>query len=143
MLSYAETDIFTPEQVLTHHRAQVLVETLPEDPFGPERLRCHELARAVGVFLDLPFHDGRLGGVEHSWLTIGPVSDTGAIILDVYMPGALPQVQLVDNRRPGLIYNRSYEKGPPRKDIDVDQVKALVWAFKEIQAVAESEGLWP
>lgn len=143
MRSYAEKTLFSPEQVLLHQKAEILIENSPDELFGPNLLRCHELAAAVGIYLDLERHDGYLRGVQHSWLTIGPYSDMGGVVLDVYMPGSLPQVQLIETRTPGSPYYQTYKIGRPRTDIKADQVQSLIQVFRVIQAEAETEGLWP
>lgn len=54
-------------------------------------------ARFVGARLDLVVQDGYFGFVEHSWLWTGPQPQLIwqiPNILDTYVPGALPQVQL-------------------------------------------------
>jgi len=117
-----------------YHRAVTLVERVPVE-LG-EHVRCHELARAVGKILGLPYQDGRFEAVEHTWLWALPGwefraegrNDPGAPppVLDVYVPGALPQVQLVDWEYWGLPYKRIYVPGPERDDIDMALVRTLV-----------------
>jgi hypothetical protein len=57
--------------------------------------------------------DGHCGIVEHSWLRC-------SVILDVYAPGRLPAVQLVDPLIGG------YRPGKPRQDIRPPIVDRLV-----------------
>lgn len=101
MIGYAERHVFTMREKDLLRRARLLVERAPYEAFG-EPVRCHELARAVGRVLDLEHQDGRFGFVEHTWLWTERLSDKFAPpwvlprILDVYVPGSLPQVQLVD-----------------------------------------------
>jgi hypothetical protein len=55
--------------------------------------------------------------VEHTWLTY-TCNDPEAprrFILDVYTPGRLPQVQLIDEH---FSIARGYNSGEARKDID-------------------------
>jgi hypothetical protein len=61
-------------------------------------LRCHELSRAVGLHLlaqGFSPHvvDSSLGGIDHSWIVLS--GESNQVILDVYAPGRLPQVQLL------------------------------------------------
>jgi len=102
MIGYAEKEIFTLAEKDLLRRARLLVERAPNELFG-EPIRCHELARAVGRVLGLDHEDGRFGFVEHTWLWTEPRHSERFCtpwvlprILDVYVPGALPQVQLVD-----------------------------------------------
>jgi len=92
-------------------------------------LRCHEIARAVGAVLELEVVDGHYGRVEHSWL-LTPLAwarDSGRpqAILDVYVPGRLPMVALVDPHF-ALPEAHGYTPGTLRDDIDRDLVDALV-----------------
>jgi hypothetical protein len=75
--------------------------------------RCHELARAVAIILDPEatktiIEDGKLGPVEHSWIRIKPLGH----VLDVYRPGCMPQVILLDS-----LMTYDYATGRPRLDI--------------------------
>lgn len=132
MKSYAETR-FKALEIDLLRRAIELVDTVPSTV--GERVRCHELARAVARCLGLHVQDGRFEAVEHSWLWCAPgwthVSsyrefDYAPPVLDVYVPGCLPQVQLVDWQYWGLPYKRVYVPGPERNDIDGITVKLLV-----------------
>lgn len=102
MMGYAERHVFTMREKDLLRRAKMLVDRAPYEAFG-EPVRCHELARAVGRILDLEHEDGRFGFVEHTWLwTERKSTDKFCApwviprILDVYVPGAIPQVQLID-----------------------------------------------
>jgi hypothetical protein len=53
----------------------------------------------------------------------GPRGLTRTAILDVYCPGRVPQVQLLDNH---FAVARGYEPGEPRTDIKLDIVEKLV-----------------
>lgn len=119
-------------------KAAELVEGLDEAQWDtrsgkPPRVRCHELARAVGRVLGLPVQDGNYTCVAHSWLLVpdarrprksqlDPGGTPGVIgetprqaayfyswILDVYAVGRLPMVQLVD------IVNLPGAYGPARE----------------------------
>jgi len=123
MISYAQTDLFSAEELRLFRRAEGLVAALPfatlETPLGV--VRCHELARAVAVDLNrvardgvLHVRDGKFGQVDHSWIEL-PTRN----ILDVYAVGSLPQVQLVYMSTGALRdRNRCYQTGlSPRGDI--------------------------
>lgn len=97
--TYAEENVFEAHEVELWKKAVVIVERMPTAIDGA-LIRCHELARAVGQLLELEVCDGKFGFVEHSWLWTGPFEQSHAPwvlpnILDVYVPGSLPAVQLV------------------------------------------------
>jgi hypothetical protein len=150
MKSYSESDIFHERERLLMIEASRLVAKLDEHealrhaeklrgrPADMPRLRCHELARAVGKILDLPTQDGKYGTVEHSWLWTGPVPQDFAAriakhghrniapnILDVYAVGQLPQVQLIDVQHVGLTHRTTYVSGLEREDVDEHVVAAI------------------
>ena len=88
------------------------------DAWGNE-LRCHELARAIRRVIGdrtLLVVDGHCGPVEHSWLRCAD-----GVIVDAYVPGRLPSVQIVDSIVAGL-----YRPGPARRDIRRAIVTRLV-----------------
>jgi hypothetical protein len=60
--------------------------------------------------------DGKCGPIEHSWLLF-----SDGVILDPYVPGRLPAVQLVDP-----IVGSAYRPGPRRDDIRESIVDRLV-----------------
>ena len=106
MIGYAEREVFTNDELVMLGRAQKLVEPVPYELDG-EPVRCHELARAVGRMLGLEHEDGHFGFVEHTWLWTGEYDGKGhrwslPNILDVYVPGSVPQVQLVHMGATGL-----------------------------------------
>lgn len=121
--------LFTRREVRLWETATALVASLPN--LHGKVVRCHELARAVGFLLDLEVVDGHYGTVEHSWLYTCsknggiPIPGCRLRILDVYVPGGLPMVQLVDNAAYSLPTNRCYHEGPPRTDIDEGVVTEL------------------
>lgn len=90
--------LFSLEELDAWTRVHRFIEELyePKD----KRFRCHELARAMGRVLELPCEAGYFGNVEHTWLWTRPLlqgaSGKPSNILDVYVPGALPQVQLLN-----------------------------------------------
>jgi hypothetical protein len=135
MKSYSELEIFTEKEVRLFHVATQLVEALPRPP----KLRCHELARALGCILGLQHQDGYYGFVDHSWLwTTKPEWNTLTErtrlgfpnILDVYSVGSLPMVRLVDGKHPSLPHvGWAYRPGKLREDIDQVAVNDLVNEF--------------
>jgi hypothetical protein len=133
LIGYSEQVIFTRHDIFLWTRASSLVEKVPED-IGI--VRCHELARAVGLILNLPHQDGYYGFVDHSWLWTHPVGRTvGRIgfphVLDVYSVGSMPLVRLVDGRHTSLPHvGWAYRPGNERDDIDQEKVKTLVRAME-------------
>lgn len=135
MIAYAAQEVFSaPEQFLLT-KAQALIGAAPTYDLGGELIRCHELARAVGRVLELTVQDGFYGFVEHSWLWLSmPTPDYRRFpryhlpkILDVYVPGSLPQVQLVDTAS-GLCHR--YLPAEPRDDINESTVSAIIKTFQ-------------
>jgi hypothetical protein len=135
---YAESNLFTAEEVSLYRRAAVLVAIVPDIP----ELRCHELARAVGRVLGLEHEDGLYGFVDHTWLWTRPLDRTCPMvrntrigfpnILDVYAVGSLPMVRLVDCEHTSLPHiGWAYRPSKPRNDIDQDQVDRLVRLMQE------------
>jgi hypothetical protein len=137
MKSYAEREVFTVNETQCWRRARAAVEAL-DRAYGCDDLRCHELARAVGMWLGLQVQDGHFGYVEHSWLWTQPLDpELGLLVrsrlpnvLDVYVPGELPQVQLV-HMHTGLpaAYRHGELRTDIRKDI-VDDVYAFLYQFR-------------
>lgn len=135
MKGYAAHEVFSKRQLRLLRRATELVSRVPTlilragaDPLY-DYVRCHELARAVGHLLKLEVVDGWYGFVEHTWLwtsppervhgqMLGPLPD----VLDVYMPGHLPQVQLIHQYGSLLL---PYRPGIPRDDIREAEVETL------------------
>lgn len=143
MRSYSETNIFKPEALKLLRRASLLIEGLADRV--DKTVRCHELARAAGLVLKLPFQDGMYGFVEHTWLWTRPLSREfgdgqafdmrmGPNLLDVYCVGRLPMVQLIDGEHTQLPHlGWSYRPSSRRRDIDHALVKSLVVAMREIE----------
>jgi hypothetical protein len=138
MRGYAETDVFSEHELDLLVRAREVVAVLPSESFG-EPVRCHELAHAVAWVLSPSFElevaDGWYGMIQHSWLwtqklervdgkALGPFPN----ILDVYVPGRLPQVQLV---HVSTALPFEYRRGDPRDDIRKDVIEHLVRLTKE------------
>lgn len=116
MRSYAELEMFKPTEIEKWKEAVVLTERVPDRIFG-ELVRCHELARAVGKLLELPVQDGYYSFVEHSWLWLWPYDPDDPYIpnvLDVYVPGRVPQVQLVHTN--SSAFPREYRRGNGERD---------------------------
>ena len=131
MKSYAERQIFhVVAQAIWCDAVDIVARV--SDRWGDE-VRCHELARAALTALQalnqrklneanatLGLVDGHLWAIEHTWLTY-TCNDPAAprrFILDVYTPGRLPQVQLLDGEHFAIC--RGYEPGEARKDIDIE-----------------------
>jgi hypothetical protein len=138
MTPYAEKEIFTEEEISLFYRANDSICVLSSDDF-PEEIRCHELARAAGRILDLPCTDGWYGSVNHTWLwTRHPTHEELELwsksgwfhedrprILDVYLPGVIPSIALIDTWAL-LPQWKFYKPGPPREDIDYNLVDRMV-----------------
>lgn len=124
MISYTERRVF-PEPLLKAFRLSQRVVDLVDDV--DESLRCHELARVVArVLCDNDYvvqvQDGVLQtGVnfEHSWLTMRCGST--AVILDPYVVGRVPQVQMIDVE---LRLASQYVSKGPRTDVDLGRVSS-------------------
>lgn len=125
MKSYAEREVFHEDALAALDVASALVDRVG-DHWGSE-LRCHELARAVGRTLGLEIVDGKCHAVEHSWLLVHQGEET--FVLDVYVPGRVPSVQLVHASHWAL--GLGYMPGERRDDIREDVVERLVEEMKE------------
>lgn len=139
LAGYSYDHVFSKTEVYLYKRAKTAVECVLTSRCVEGLVRCHELARAVGRVLDLPFEDGHYGFVDHSWLWTKPkpvYTPTPRLglpnILDVYCVGSLPMVRLVDCSAPALPHaGWAYRPGPLRKDIDEERVKELVALIEE------------
>lgn len=132
MIPYIETEMPVDprdREILAH--ASTLVDRCPSKYRGSGArspgdgeawVRCHELARAVGRVLDLEVVDGSYGASDHSWLLL-PRAGRPMLILDVYVPARIPQVQLACYWAGAP---STYRAGPARTDIREDVVEALV-----------------
>lgn len=117
MITYAERSCFQPRHLHVFARVQAIVARVA-NTWGNE-LRCHELARAVhAVVADstIAVVDGHCGPIEHSWLQF-----SDGLILDAYVPGRLPSVQIVDS-----IVGVMYRPGPTRTDLKQSIIDRLV-----------------
>ena len=127
MRGYAEVEVFSAAEIELWRRATALVGALP-DPADIDHIRCHELARAIGEELGLGIQDGHFGFTEHSWLWATPKVDNTELIwrlpniLDVYVPGEVPQVQLI---HVSSALPMPYRFGPPRTDIRMSDLETL------------------
>src|SRR5688572_1954048 len=138
MIGYSAENIFTQSELELHRQATTFVSDIPND-LGFE-VRCHELVRAVAVFLEacrprLHIVDGHFGAVEHSWLVALPEAGFPGyrhIILDVYAVGSLPLVQLIEAGSLGIRDARDYREGATRDDINPDHVTAILIAHSKL-----------
>ncbi len=137
MITYAERECFGAEHLRLLALVESLVRSVSSD-WGNE-LRCHELVRAVHSVVhavardnvavsdceyELVVVDGHCGPVEHSWLRCAD----GAI-LDAYVPGRLPAVQIIDGNSVVCV---QYRPGPPRRDIRQSIVSRLVAEMRSV-----------
>lgn len=128
MRSYSEKKVFGAWFLIRHTLAEMWVERVKDRDI---EIRCHELARAVGLALAVERSgdpnivvDGVFGAVDHSWLVLDPYGDgASAMILDVYTVGRLPMVQLVDPTVPGA--GKHYQPRAKRTDINEALVREL------------------
>jgi len=97
MKTYSEVEVFTPGELLALKEAKRIVRHFPTRDRQGRWVRCHEVARIVGAVLGLPVQDGHYGMMEHSWLWTAPCVHMGVApnVLDCYVPGRAPAVQLV------------------------------------------------
>jgi hypothetical protein len=120
----AYRNVFLLREMTLFDQACTLVSRVPYEVLGSV-VRCHEMVRAASVILDLTFEDGFYGMVEHSWLWLEPRQPLSPSprILDVYVPGRIPQVQMIDSIT-SLPWE--YRRGPPRTDINRPMVSKLI-----------------
>lgn len=138
MTPYVQREIFRHFEQQVFTKVQHLVSRV-SNAWGND-LRCHELARAVHAKLtSLQINcarvvDGRIGIVEHSWIELTvPVAqferdrigrgEERKVIIDVYCPGRLPAVQLIDSCD---VLAPVYQEREPRTDIRMNVIEALV-----------------
>ncbi len=120
---YAYKEVFTLKEQDLYKWACKLVTKVPYQIDG-NVIRCHELVRAMAIIIGLDYMDGYYGMCEHSWLWTSPLIELSAPprVLDVYTPGRIPQVQLVDTSR---LLPFEYRRGPDRTDINSNMVRTL------------------
>ncbi len=118
MTGYSLREVFSPGAVRAFRLAEELVARVAShaDSCGRE-IRCHELARAVACHfrvlgVDRRVVDGLLWSVEHTWIVLPGTIDHA--LLDVYVPGRLPQVQLIHRHQD---VSRGYVPGLGRTDV--------------------------
>lgn len=131
MKSYVEREVFDAYVLQIYSAAARRIAAVGEH-WGNE-LRCHELVRAVWrangwQHSGVSPVDGRMGAVEHSWMVIhssGPPRwhVVTPVILDVYCPGRMPQVQLIHAH---WSIARDYLPGDWRTDIKLDVIDKLI-----------------
>lgn len=132
VIGYAQKEVFSAFELERLSLAAKLVDQLPAMVLGDEDwIRCHELTRAVGPLLGLPWCDGHYGMVEHSWLWTKPLEPFSPPpnIIDLYCPGRLPQVQLVHSSS-HLPYE--YRRSSSRDDIRPTVVEYLTKALNDL-----------
>ena len=136
MKSISETEYMSAAAQKVLLLASKAVAAVP-DGADPDRIRCHELARAVAETLEksgkisasLEVVDGKYGSVEHSWVHLS-IDLRERYILDVYAVGRLPQVQLLE-LHPLLEEVRALNTwGLPRGDVRKDVVQRMVKAMR-------------
>jgi hypothetical protein len=132
--------LIQPEEVNLFRAVSWVVDSIPDRVWveaSPEgALRCHELARAVCDWVNkqpanswgtrpvnLGVIDGSYAKIEHSWLETG----FGENILDVYVPGELPPVQL---RHGSKFLPGQYVPGRLRGDIRESVIEQLITLFE-------------
>jgi len=135
MQGYSAEYVFDPQHMHRWRRAGKLMEGLDEKTDG--LWRCHEIVRAVYMFMSLGdiarVVDGKCGLVDHSWIELDRQT-----ILDVYTVGRLPVVQLLHVDVSSLIQSpyghvQLYVEDPfPRKDIDWDDVGLIKNRFAQV-----------
>jgi hypothetical protein len=151
MNSYAQLEIFSMQEQVVYRRATELVADAPTK-IDDRLVRCHELARAVCERLkkeaaarDAPLFrklchemnvmDGYYGMIEHSFILLGELYEGGfgpmPHVLDVYAPGRVPQVQLVDTSSVLPFY---YRRGAPRSDVNQDDINFIHGFWQPIEA---------
>ncbi len=101
MKSYAESEVFSDQEISLWNVATKFVAGMPSKN-GDRYIRCHELAWVTGKRLGLDVQVGIYHIGAHSWLWVPSKRKNPGTgkpyynILDVYVPGQLPQVQLID-----------------------------------------------
>jgi len=130
MKSYSERHIFSGNVKQAFELATYLVDSLEIHKLGGQEIRCHELARAISKILtfkdfDNTVVDGSLWCIEHTWIVLG--DGPYGKILDVYVPGRMPQVQLIDIH---FAITRGYEPGT-QKFVKVDQLHEITGLLHE------------
>lgn len=138
MISYSERVTFSPQDAEAFRLARALVGRVRSHlAYDGQEIRCHELARAVvrvltARGLEAVVVDGSLWLIEHTWILLPGQGDQK--LLDVYAPGRLPQVQLLDVH-PSV--TRGYRASPAHRDDVRDRVvDDLVAAWSDMPALS-------
>lgn len=122
---------FTLDDLAVLREATAIVDLIPTDFDKGRLLRCHEVARVVGKMLNLRIVDCKYGAMDHTVCLVRPARNgklkgpSGAVILDPYCPGRLPQVQLV-YQYVGAPNDGLYRSTPERDDIRWPLVDKLI-----------------
>lgn len=127
MKSYAEGQ-FNIANLELLGKVEKIVAAMPSRTPDGELIRCHEVAAIVGELFGLGVQEGKYGAVDHSWLWL-----TTGQILDPYVPGHLPQVQIIDNAASLPYVYHSHCEGSIVKDLNRDFVKAQVCKLREVR----------
>ena len=126
MIGYAAEELFSLEEKRLLGLAQAMVLQAPYEIDG-ECVRCHELARAVALLLEIPrqVSDGWYGQVDHTWIWTTPREAFSPLpnVLDVYTPGRHPQVILIHT---STHLPFEYRRGARRRDIRKKVISDLV-----------------
>ena len=95
-----------------------------------ERRRIAGLSRKE-LAQQLSITESYYGMIEHSFILLGELHDGGfgpmPSVLDVYAPGRVPQVQLVDTSSVLPFY---YRRGAARADVRHDRVDRICECFR-------------
>lgn len=131
MITYAQRACFQASHLRVLERVEAHVGRI-SNAWGNE-LRCHELARAVHLVVckHLEVVDGKCGPIEHSWLRF-----SDGVILDPYVPGRMPAVQIVDP-----FVGTSYRPGAARDDIRQTILDRLVLEMRSRRRPISTSGL--
>lgn len=132
---------YTQQQVLSARAIGIFVRTTQAVAGLAEhhKLRCHELARAVCIWLFQQSEhgvvvDGHFGIAEHSWLYL----PEHKAILDPYAVGRLPMVQIISADAGIGTFVRDYKSDrTQRQDIDKQMVATLVVELAGVAMIAE------
>ncbi|KKK91617.1 hypothetical protein LCGC14_2711170, partial [marine sediment metagenome] len=116
---------YLADHMPVYNQACDLVASLPEYDKEGRDVRCHEVVRALRLYLenDVRTQDGHYGIVEHSWFWLSSkplIIRAGGLvppILDVYSVGRVPMVQLVDTALTLPHNGYLFVPGEPREDI--------------------------
>jgi hypothetical protein len=148
MIGYSERNYFSSPSVAAYRQACALVDRVSSHTSSDGcELRCYELARAVAQHLVMSGFtaevvDGKMWWFDHTWILLSGQED--AALLDVYVPGRIPQVQLIHDHSS---VSRGYERwARPRTDIRhavVDELTLLMDCKNLIaeEAVVTDQGL--